>query len=434
MTFRRRLTLIVISIILVSIFVTGAISSLVINNYFKHYLSEAYEQKVEVIIQDTEKLLLGQLDEHDLNQYIKDPILTISIYDHLGSLLYYKGDKDRRHGRMNMPMFMNSEIDQFEVLSGGQSLGLLQIERSFALQDSETMFMFTMALFRGVGFAALIALVLSLFLSRRLSKGITKDLKDTAVFANSIELDNERLSTISKTSEIRSIQGQLIKLSRKLKMQNKIRKSKIDQIAHESKTPITILKSQLEGTLDGVLELDDKRLKSCLEAVNKLQVLTKDIALILETDEEELIVETSTFDLMEALGMIRTGLALQFERKGLSLVLEGPETLEISTDRNLLSVAIYNLLINALKFTHQGSVMIKVEKEPRKIIITDSGIGIKEEHLNKIFDPYYRAVPDEKYHGDGLGLYITKKNLKALGARITLRSQDGIGTRFEIHF
>lgn len=432
MTFRRRLTLMVVSIIVLSIVITGTISTITINNYFRNFLNDEYEKTVKILIADSKDMILGISGEHRLDQYLRDPISSISIYFDTGDLLYYESDSRSGHGRMNMPMFFSGETDQFDIEHNGQVIGKLVIERSSKIQDSQTVIFFNQALFRGVGFAAFVALVFSLLLSRRLSKGITNDLKETAYFANGIESGNEKLPGVSNTLEIRSIQRQLVNLSRKLKVQNRIRKAKVDQIAHETKTPITILKSQLEGTLDGVLQMDDKRLKSCLEAVGKLQVLTKDISTVLTVDEEEIVVNKMEFDLMEELKVIQTGLALQFESKNLTLDIEGPEHLMIETDRNLLSVSLYNLIINALKFTSEGGVRVKVDSSPTRIVISDSGIGISEEHLNQIFEPYYRAVSKEAFAGDGLGLYITRRNVNALGAKITVKSQVGKGTQFEV--
>lgn len=432
MTFRRKLTCMVIAIILLSIVLTGAITSAIINNYFEGYLSEEYEETVGILKEDSKKLLLGTADEEKFNQYLKDPITSISIYTSSGDLSYYKSNSQSERGRMKMPMFSEDETDRYDIKADGETIGTLVIERSSEIQDSKTVFLFDMALFRGVCIAAVVALIFSFLLSKKLSKGITKELKDTATFANEIEGGNEVPPKNSKIVEIQSIQKRLVNLSRKLKVRDGIRKEKVDHIAHESRTPITVLKGQLEGALDNVLVMDEKRLKTCLEAVSKLEILTTDIGTVLELGEEKLLVEKETFDLMEEIKMIQTGLVLQYEKKGLTLEIEGPDTLEIKSDKNLLSVSLYNLIINALKFTEKGGVKISVTTFPTNIIIEDTGIGISNSHLEQIFEPYYRAVSKEMFPGDGLGLYITKKNLEAMGGKVTVTSQEGKGTKFVV--
>ncbi len=432
MTFRRKLTGMVVSIILLAILLTGTITAMIINNYFKGYLSEEYEETVLLLKEDATNLLQGTVSEQQFHLYLRDPITSISIYDRNGDLSYFETNSLTKRVRMNMKRFSEVEKDQFEIIIDNEKIGTIVVERSSEIQNSDTVFLFNTALFRGVALAAIIALLFSFLLSKRLSKGITKDLKDTALYANEIEVADEMLPKESKIVEIKSIQKRLIDLSGRLKIRERIRKEKIDQIAHETRTPITVLKSQLEGTLDGVLKIDEKRLQTCLEAVNKLQMLTMDIGSVLEVDAEEIVVKKEVFDLMEEIKLIQTGLALQYEHKGLTLEIEGPEKLKVETDKNLLSVSLYNLMINALKFTPTGGVKIIVSTLPTKITILDTGIGIAKNHLGKIFEPYFRAVSKDLFPGDGLGLYITKKNIEAIGGEISVTSQEGKGTKFVI--
>lgn len=432
MTFRHRLTKMVVIIIIVSIIITGTISSVIINSYFQNFLYESYEDSVGLLLLDAENLLLEETQDGHLQQYLREPISSIAIYNQSGALAYYESDTKKGRGRMKLPDFFDDETDQFEVISSGEFLGTLVVARSTNIQDSESMLQFSFALLRGLFFASAIALTLSYLLSRRMSQGITNELEATAIFADRIDVGKEAIKGISKTLEIKSIQTKLVDLSNKLKMQDRIRKTKVDRIAHETRTPITILKGQLEGSLDGVLEMDEQGVKTCLEAVNKLQILTQDIAMVLAVDEEEVLAEIEAFDLMDELRMIQTGLAIQFESKGLTLTVEGPEELFIESDKNLLSIALYNLIINALKFTRVGSVKVTVKSSPTTIWILDTGIGIEETHLAQVFDPYYRGVSQEDFEGDGLGLYITKKNIDALGGQIRVNSIVGKGTEFEL--
>lgn len=432
MTFRRRITWMVVSILLLSIILTGTISSAIINRYFQGYLSDEYEESVDIILKDAENLLTGETNQEQFHQYLRDPIKSISIYNNDEILCFFEGEQNVEHKKANMNRSFEGQVDKYIIESEGIEIGVLYVERSADIQDTETVLLFNAALLRAVGFAGLAALFLSFLLSKRLSKGITKDLKDTAEYANAIESAEEIIPKASKTIEIKNIQDRLENLSMKLKVQDNIRKEKVDHIAHETRTPITVLKSQMEGALDGVLEMNEKRLKTCLEATNKLQNLTQEITSVLEVEEEEIIPETEFFDLMDEVKMIQTGLLLQYKEKGLTFEVQGPSHLKITSDKNLLSVSLYNLLINSLKFTKQGGVQVIVSENPTKIVIKDTGIGISKEQIGKIFDPYFRAVTKEDYPGDGLGLYITKKNIEAMGGSLAVKSEVGLGTTFTI--
>jgi signal transduction histidine kinase len=429
----------VVSILLLSIFLTGTTMAYIINNFFESYLIEEYEDTVEMIMEDAEDLLAGNISESEFYNEFQDPIISITIVSTDEEILYYlesptfEDTSQRDRGRRNNGSWFNEgETDRYNIESDGEMIGSLYVERSVAIQDSETRLWFTTVLLRSLMFAGLIALVFSALLSRIMSKGITTDLKDTAEYANAIESAEEIIPKASKIIEIKNIQDRLENLSIKLKIQDNIRKEKVDHIAHETRTPITILKSQMEGALDGVLEMDKKRIKTCLEATNKLQNLTKEITSVLEVEEEEIVPKLESYDLIEEVKMIQTGLLLQYQEKGLSLEIDGPDKLVIMADKSLLSVSLYNLLINALKFTKQGGVRIVISENPTRIEIIDTGIGISEEKQAKIFEPYYRAVTKEEYPGDGLGLYITKKNIDALGGELTVSSKLASGTSFKI--
>jgi len=432
MTIRKKLTLIVSTIIIVSIFITSTISSIFINSYFKGFLSDDYENTIEIISDYAEEIILEGSSGKHLRSYLVEPIVSVRVTNLNGDEVYYGENEFMPGNHNNRKNFFKGDVDVFEVKEDGELIGRVEVERFAEIQNSETVWLFNFALFRGVGFAAMVALVLSLLLSRVLSKSLTSDLKDTADYANSIDTKEEHLSSVSKTKEIKSIQMQLENLSRKLKVQNRIRKGRVDYISHEVKTPITILKSQLEGSLDGILEMDERRMRSSLEAVNKLQHLTRDMSQIFETKDESIVVNHIDFDLIAELRMIQSGLQLQFQSKGIELVIDSPSKLMINSDKNLLSVCLYNLLVNALKFTQEGSVKIKVSTNPIVITITDTGIGISHEHIGNIFDPYFRSHPSEKIAGDGLGLFITKRNLDVLEAKIAVTSSLGQGTTFKI--
>lgn len=432
MTIRKKLTLIVSTIIIVSIFITSTISSIFINSYFKGFLSEDYENTIEIISDYAEEIILEGSSGKHLRSYLVEPIVSVRVTNLEGEELYYGENEFMPGNHNNRKNFFKGDVDIFEVREDGELIGRVEVERFAEIQNSETVWLFNFALFRGVGFAAMVALVLSLLLSRKLSKSITSDLKDTSDFANSIDTKDEYLNSISNTKEIKSIQMQLKNLSRKLKIQNRIRKGRVDYISHEVKTPITILKSQLEGSLDGILEMDEKRLRSSLEAVNKLQHLTSDMSKIFEAKDETLLVSRTDFDLVAELKMIQSGLQLQFQSKGIDLVIKSPSKLVINSDKNLLSICLYNLLVNALKFTNEGSVTVTVTANPTMIAIADTGIGISHEHIDSIFDPYFRSYPSEQVAGDGLGLFITKRNIEALDAKISVTSSLGHGTTFKI--
>jgi len=110
----------------------------------------------------------------------------------------------------------------------------------------------------------------------------------------------------------------------------------------------------------------------------------------------------------------------------------------VFSDRQKVKQIVVNLLSNALKFTHQGTIELTVQFEPvtraASIVVTDTGIGIAPEHHERIFEDFRQVddSPSRQYGGTGLGLAICRRLATALGGRITLHSTVGQGSSFTL--
>jgi signal transduction histidine kinase len=125
-------------------------------------------------------------------------------------------------------------------------------------------------------------------------------------------------------------------------------------------------------------------------------------------------------------------------KRGIQYSWEVPDGMPpLVTDRTKLKQILLNLLSNAIKFTHSGAVRVSAERAPHdhlRIIVADSGIGIRPEHVELIFDDF-RQIDQSRtreYGGTGLGLSITKKLLTLLGGVIAVESTFGEGSRFTV--
>ena len=108
--------------------------------------------------------------------------------------------------------------------------------------------------------------------------------------------------------------------------------------------------------------------------------------------------------------------------------------LQLFGDKERLRQAMVNLIQNAIKYTEKGKIEIKVEEEPKfgKIIVRDTGIGIPQEDLSRIFERFYRVdkARSRAIGGTGLGLAIVKHIIEAHGSKVEVESQIDIGTQF----
>ncbi|GMQ64859.1 sensor histidine kinase [Vallitalea maricola] len=446
MTIRKQFIWIIILMIFFAIIMNSIISSSYIDNYFKGYVTEQYDSKVDNIKNYAINILTESSNSYslkkELNNYISDPIVQITIVNRDGVVVLVTRDEMffMHNNMMGNSMMMGNKIeteeDYFNLKADNEIIGMLFITRSNSIQNSETVKLFKKSLIFSNAISGILVLILAIFITAFVSTKMTKDLRMTAMYAKRIEVDSENRIKHSKVLEIRDIQTSLENLSSKLKLQKQVRQEKVDQLSHEVRTPITILKTHFEGALDGIVKMNDDELESCLNEINNLSGILANINDVIEYSDEDVQIKNERFDLINELNKILKGFTLQFQKKGIALLLKGMENLEITNDKSMLSQTIYNLLTNAYKFTNQGGqveVSIEMKSQDTVIIsVSDTGIGINYRDIEKIFDAYYRSASTTSIQGEGLGLYIAKRNIKAIGGKIYVKSREEGGTSFII--
>lgn len=438
-TIRRQLSFIMLLLIFVSVIVNSLISTNYIDSYFRNYVSEQYDENVSAIKTFSRNVLIDGVQNREralseLENFVDDPIVAISIYDASGNQVAYAEDSMfNMHRGMMMGGMLNVEKDTITLENWLTEIGVLVITRNADVQSSETVRLFKMAMFMGTLISGAVVLVISLILITLSSNRITKDLRDTARFARSIELGDLEKVKSSKVLEIKALQISLQNLSNKLKLQKAARKQKTDQLAHETRTPLTILRTNCEGALDGIVEMNDSRLESCLSEIENLSTLISNMNDVIEYESDDTSVVINNYDLVKEIKKVIKGLNVQYKRKGLELSFNGPNSFMVDQDSSLINQALYNLLTNAYKFTDQGSVQVLLEVNDDLgwlLSVSDTGSGIDQRDLERIFEAYYRSENVKDVQGDGLGLFITRKNINNLGGELVVESILDEGTKF----
>ncbi|MGL5540322.1 MAG: sensor histidine kinase, partial [Erysipelotrichaceae bacterium] len=168
--------------------------------------------------------------------------------------------------------------------------------------------------------------------------------------------------------------------------------------------------------------------------VNQVDMVSATIAnlsKLLETQQEVMPLEWTTFEMETVLVQLVNGLQMSFEKQGLQLQLHAtPCTLE--SDAYRVAQILYNLLTNALKFSQPGqSVHVRGEvvEDHYQIQVIDQGIGMSETTLRRLFEPYFQAHPTQ-YPGEGIGLYVVKQYVNQLHGSIQVHSSEQKGTTF----
>lgn len=457
MSLRKQLILMMLLLVTLTTGLYSLISGSYIDKYFTGFVQKQYDQQVDKISAFALSLLDNpQVNREsaamDMTRYMEDPITQVVISTPTGEILLSaktEGNNGMMRGKMMRRRFQ-TEADQYTLKKDGQVLGILSIERNATIQNSESVFLFKEALMMGSLLSGAIILILAIVMVLWLSRKMTKDLNQTATFASALQSSDEispDMGLSSKTSEINAIQMSLKNLSTKLKLQQQIQKEKADQLTHEARTPLTLLKTHVEGVLDGVIEMDESRLESCLHQVDILAQVLGNISNVVSIQETPISCQKMTFDLLDDLKKITKAMRMVLSQKSIRLHMDLPNELVVESDPALVSQILYNLLTNASKFTpSRGEIFILAKTETSSemmaennplgkivsISISDSGPGIPPEQINLIFNAYYRSPEVRHISGEGLGLYIAKRNADVLGATLRAKNLEKGGASFTL--
>lgn len=228
-----------------------------------------------------------------------------------------------------------------------------------------------------------------------------------------------------------AIQEKIDELERLTRLQSEF----IGNVSHEVRNPIFSLSGYLEAL--GSPGLSDAQRKTYAEKaltnLERLQTLFNDLIDIARLEYREDLITRSPFDVKDLVDEVVEMLRPKAEEKRLDLQADVPRFF-VNADRSRIRQVLVNLIENAIAYTPSGSVRCRVQRRADKVRIqvVDTGRGIDEDHLDRIFDRFYRVDEDRSREsgGTGLGLSIVKQILQAHGEEVHVESTKGRGTRF----
>lgn len=219
-----------------------------------------------------------------------------------------------------------------------------------------------------------------------------------------------------------------------LRRLERVRRDFVANVSHELRTPITMIRAMTEtlqedGGRDR--ELADRYMGRIIDEVDRLTHVIADL-LTLSTAESG-VVEKKKCDLVEVARTVSGQFVEPFEAKGLRFSLEAPSHLLVYANPPQITQVLMNLLENALNYTVEGSVTLRIEEgEGNAIaIVEDTGIGIASDQVDRIFERFYRVdSARSKAPGTGLGLSIVKHIVESHGGSVEVRSSLNQGSTF----
>ncbi|NBC05485.1 MAG: HAMP domain-containing protein [Bacteroidetes bacterium] len=206
-------------------------------------------------------------------------------------------------------------------------------------------------------------------------------------------------------------------------------------ITHEIRNPLHTISGALEMLEMHDLDEDQKKkyIKTASRQTHRINRLFKDLVTLQRYDSDEHFIEKKPFDLQFLIHTLQELLEPDAEDKGLSLICE-TEPFRVQGDPNKIEQVLENLISNAIKFTNNGHIRLNTKEKTDSVIIEveDTGIGISKEHLERLFDRFYRTdkARSRDKGGTGLGLAVVKSILNAHGTEIHVESEPGNGSKF----
>lgn len=267
-------------------------------------------------------------------------------------------------------------------------------------------------------------------------------MQDTVLAKEQLEKLTDSLEV--EIAERKKTELQLIAAKEKAEAANLAKSVILANMSHEIRTPLNailgfsnLLKNQPDLSLD-----NQKKLSTINQSGEHLLKMINDILNMAKIDAGRLKIVTTSFKLITVVKEVTDMLQHWTNEKGLELIVDYATDLPewVETDALKLKQILINLLNNAVKFTNQGSISLRIDSLPQTtnmqknllIEVIDTGIGISTADQQRIFEPFMQVEDLNYQKGTGLGLSICKKYLELLDGRITVDSEIGKGSCFRI--
>ena len=428
-----------ILIILVTLAIAYAVTTLLVYRQTVDVMEKEVRQEAGYIRAAIEISGQGYLTELDA----ADKDTRITLITEQGEVLYdsdqaYEADLENHAGRPEVKEALQdgtgSNVRRSDTLNEEMYYYAVQLSDGSILRVSKTMdtaFRTAVEVLPGMGVIGACMLALAALLSRWQVRRLIRPINELDL---NIPLENEMYE-------------ELTPLLKRIDEQNKqkdaiadMRKEFSANVSHELKTPLTSISGYAEIMKNGLVRPEDMKgfAERIYNEASRLITLVEDIIKLSKLDEGAIEVEKEDVDLYELTREIVSRLAPQAESRNVHLEVTGENVIYHGV-RQILDEMIYNICENAVKYNKKGgsvSVWVGATLKGKKVIVSDTGIGIPKDQQERIFERFYRV---DKSHsketgGTGLGLSIVKHGAMLHNAQIHVESKVGKGTKMELTF
>lgn len=283
----------------------------------------------------------------------------------------------------------------------------------------------------GAASAVLAALAVAVFVSRRLTRPLTA-LTAAARRLEAGDLD-ARTDMTAAPGELGELAAAFDQMADSLRREDELRRTLVADVAHELRTPATILQAACEELVDGLAEPTPARLGSLHDEALRLGRVIEDLEAVASAQAAGLHLQKQPVDLADITTTAAAMLQPRFDDAGLTLSTSTTPVI-VDGDPDRLHQITVNLLTNALKFTPSGGTVtltVAPMDHLARLQVADTGPGIPPDDLPHVFERFWRGTASEA-RGSGIGLAIVAELAKAHSGRATVDSVPGRGATFTV--
>lgn len=298
--------------------------------------------------------------------------------------------------------------------------------------ESETRSALFTAVLVGAGLSVLLAIGVAVVLSRRITQPVSA-LGEAARRLEKGELD-ARVGLEDAPAEIADLGRAFDSMAETIERESALRRALVADVAHELRTPVTVLQGSCEALVDGVEPPTPDRLASLHEEVLRLGRLVGDLETLSSAEAARFGLEREVVDLGSIADQSAARLASYFEAGDLTLERDLQPT-HVIGDPSRLSQLMDNLLGNALKFTPPGGRVVietRSDEDHALLRVSDSGPGIPDAELPHVFERFWRGEQARGVAGSGIGLAVVAELVEAHGGGVDVSSRPGEGATFTV--
>ncbi|NFD30487.1 HAMP domain-containing histidine kinase [Clostridium botulinum] len=462
-----KLFLVTTLLLVISSICTYSIIYMLLPNYYHKYKKMTIENQLDSIVNNVPKLDINNIEEY-LGQISFNNNANIVVTDEYGNVIYFTNVLQK--GLVTIPK--KEDLSHFKNIEKTNTRSVYTSYRKIKFYNSEEKYNLYLTaplqpvseaskvLFLLIPYIGLVVILISVIGGLIYSKVISKPLISMNKVAKEMaKLDFTKKCTVKGEDEIGELSQSLNDLSNNLRISmeelkraneqllddiakereiEKKRREFIATISHELKTPITILKGQIEGMLSniGIYKDRDKYLKRNLEVLNDMEYMVKETLEISKLESQGFKPRKEQVSLSKIVEECIYNISFIAKRKNIFIDKNINEDLFVHGDSKLLKKVVNNIITNAINHSPESEkVYANLHEEKDEIVlkVENTGIYIEENELKEIFKPFYRIEKsrNRKSGGSGLGLYIVKMILDAHNGKYSISNNEK-GVEFKL--